>query len=104
MAVNSSIVSVDTNDLVGETQNVYKTVSIMAKRANQISAELKKEIQSKMEAFAPASDNLEEIIENREQIEISKYYEALPKPNLLAIDEFTRGEVYFKDPYQGENP
>jgi DNA-directed RNA polymerase subunit K/omega len=80
------------------TQNIYETVAIISKRSNQIGAKIKEELNSKLAEFAPASDNLEEIFENREQIEISKHYERLPKPSLLAIDEFLEGETYFRNP------
>src|SRR3954470_13411826 len=80
------------------TGNVYETISIIAKRANQISSELKDELNSKLSEFNTASDNLEEIFENREQIEISKYYERLPKPTLVAIQEFVDGKIYHRNP------
>ncbi len=84
-------------ELEKETGNIYKSITIMAKRANQISVEMKEELNVKLEEFASYSDNLEEVFENREQIEISKYYEKLPKPALFAIQEFKDGKVYFKD-------
>lgn len=78
--------------------NIYEDVVIIAKRANQIGREMKEELNSKLEEFATTTDNLEEIFENREQIEISKYYEHLPKPVSIAIKEFLEGNVYFKNP------
>ena len=80
-----------------ETENVYKTVSVISKRARQISASLKEELNSKLAEFASTVDNLEEIFENREQIEISKFYERMPKPTTLATDEFLEGEILFRD-------
>ncbi len=80
------------------TGNVYESISIIAKRANQISSELKDELNSKLSEFNTASDNLEEIFENREQIEISKYYERLPKPSLVAVQEFSEGKIYHRNP------
>ena len=78
--------------------NVYEAIYIIARRANQISREIKEELHSKLEDFASHTDNLEEIHENREQIEISKYYERLPKPSLIAVQEYTEDKIYFRNP------
>jgi len=86
----------DINRLDNETNNIYQTVMIMAKRANQISVELKQELNRKLEEFAYYTDNLEEVFENREQIEISKYYERLPKPTLIATQEFLDDDIYYR--------
>jgi DNA-directed RNA polymerase subunit K/omega len=86
----------DVNRLDQETNNIYQTVMIVAKRANQISVELKQELNRKLEEFAYYTDNLEEVFENREQIEISKYYERLPKPALIATQEFLDDNIYFR--------
>lgn len=80
------------------TGNVYESVVIMSKRANQISTQMKEDLNRKLKEFASANDNLEETFENREQIEISRYYEKLPKPTLLATEEFVDGSIYFRDP------
>ncbi len=80
------------------TGNLYKSIAIIAKRANQISAALKEELHAKLEEFATSSDTLEEVSENREQIEISRFYERLPNPAILAKEEFLRGETYWRDP------
>lgn len=85
-------------DLSQQTGNIYETVRILGKRANQISVEMKQDLDAKLQEFASYSDNLEEIFENHEQIEISKFYEKLPKPTLLAIDEWEHEEVYFRNP------
>ena len=85
-------------DFTTGTNNVYETVSILSKRANQISLEMKEELNQKISEFATSSDNLEEVFENREQIEISKYYEKLPKPTLIALTEFEEGKVYYRNP------
>ena len=85
-----------------ETNNVYESVAIIAKRANQLSAELKEELNGKLAEFASNTDNLEEIFENREQIEISRHYERMPKPPLVAIQEFLDGEVYYRNPAKEE--
>lgn len=83
------------NDITG---NIYESVAILAKRSNQIAQELKEELNSKIEEFATPNDNLEEVFENREQIELAKYYEHLPKPTLIAINEFLNGQIYFRNP------
>ena len=85
-----------------ETGNIYESLAIISKRANQISADLKEELNSKLNEFATHSDNLEEVFENREQIEISKFYEKLPKPSLLAINEFLEDKIYYKNPSKEE--
>jgi len=85
-------------DLCDETGNIYETVAIIAKRANQISVQIKEDLSKKLAEFASYNDSLEEVFENREQIEISRYYEKLPKPTLLATQEFIEGKVYWRDP------
>jgi DNA-directed RNA polymerase subunit K/omega len=85
-------------DMDNPTGNLYQTVAIVAKRANQISVQMKQELNIKLEEFTSFTDNLEEVFENREQIEISKFYERLPKPTLIAIQEFMEGKVYFRTP------
>lgn len=88
----------DVRQLDKDTANIYEAVAIISKRANQISAELKEELQGKLNEFATHTDNLEEVFENREQIEISKFYERLPKPANIAIQEFVDNKVYFRNP------
>ena len=85
-------------DLCEDTGNIYESVAIIAKRANQISAQIKDDLSKKLAEFAPYNDSLEEVFENREQIEISRYYEKLPKPSLLATQEFVEDKVYWRDP------
>lgn len=87
-------------DLWQETGNVYETVAIIGKRANQIAVEIKQELSKKLQEFASYTDNLEEVFENREQIEISRFYERLPKPTLIATEEFIDGNIYFRNPYK----
>ncbi|HOI31362.1 MAG: DNA-directed RNA polymerase subunit omega [Bacteroidales bacterium] len=82
------------------TGNIYETTAILSKRANQISIEMKEELNKKIAEFASSSDNLEEVFENREQIEIAKFYEKLPKPTLIAIQEFLNDEIYFRNPHK----
>lgn len=88
----------DLRDLDEKTGNLYESIAIISKRANQISSEMKEELTNKLAEFASHTDNLEEIFENREQIEISKYYERLPKPSLIAINEFLENKIYFRNP------
>ena len=78
------------------TDNIYESVMVVARRANQISVEMKQELNAKLEEFASYTDNLEEVFENPEQIEISKYFERLPKPSLIALSEFDEGEIYHR--------
>ena len=85
-------------DLCEDTENIYESVAIIAKRDNQISADLKTELSKKLQEFASSSDNLDEVFENREQIEISRYYEKLPKPSLIATQEFREGKIYYRNP------
>ena len=86
----------DMRKFINHTGNVYETLAILGKRANQISAELKEELSGKLEEFNTHTENLEEVFENREQIEISRYYEKLPKASLLAIQEWLDDEIYFR--------
>ncbi|MCM1377319.1 MAG: DNA-directed RNA polymerase subunit omega [Clostridium sp.] len=89
-----------TRDMIAmseQTGNVYETVCIIGKRANQIAVELKKELEKKLQEFS-SNDNMEEVSENREQIEISKIYERLPKPTLLATQEYIEHKLYFSNP------
>lgn len=88
----------DVRELWKETGNIYESVAIIAKRANQISIEIKQDLNKKLQEFASYNDSLEEVFENREQIEISRYYEKLPKPTLLATQEFIDGDIYWRDP------
>lgn len=79
-----------------QTGNLYEAISIIGKRANQISVEMKEELSAKLQEFATTQDNLEEIFENREQIEISKFYERLPKPHAIAVQEMIEDRIYFR--------
>jgi DNA-directed RNA polymerase subunit K/omega len=88
----------DMMKLSSDTQNIYETTMIIAKRANQISRDIKDDLEKKLQEFASYSDNLEEVFENREQIEISRFYEKLPKSTLIAAQEYEDGKVYFKNP------
>ena len=88
----------DLSDLAENVGNIYETVKILGKRANQISVVMKQDLDAKLLEFASYSDNLEEVFENHEQIEISRFYEKLPKPTLLAIDELEHDEIYSRNP------
>jgi DNA-directed RNA polymerase subunit K/omega len=95
---DTTTVTRNKNDFYEQTGNIYESVVIMAKRANQIGLEIKDELNQKIAEFASPTDNLEEIFENREQIEIAKYYEHLPKPTLIAVHEFLNEQIYFRNP------
>lgn len=88
----------DLVELAEDTGNVYETVCIMAKRANQIASEMRHDLEKKLQEFASLNDTLEEVNENREQIEISRYYEKLPKPTLIATQEFIDGKLFYRNP------
>jgi DNA-directed RNA polymerase subunit K/omega len=94
----SSTVTRDMMKLSANTGNVYETTMIIAKRANQISVEIKHDLEKKLQEFASYTDSLEEVFENREQIEISRYYEKLPKSTLIAAQEYEEDKLYFKNP------
>ncbi len=96
--VASSTVTRDLRQLDKTTDNLYESIVVISKRANQIAVDVKEELNGKLAEFASNNDNLEEVFENREQIEISKHYERMPKPTLIAIDEFLHDKVYFRNP------
>jgi DNA-directed RNA polymerase subunit K/omega len=95
-AINPYVETRNLDAITQKTGNLYESLVIISKRANQINAQLKEELHNKLTEFASSSDNLEEILENREQIEISRYYERLPNPCIIATEEFLRGDVYFR--------
>jgi len=95
MATNPSIITRDTDKIAAKTGNLYESVAIISKRARQISSKVKEELNNKLAEFASGVDNLEEVFENREQIEISKFYERMPKASSLAIDEFLADGTYY---------
>jgi DNA-directed RNA polymerase subunit K/omega len=98
MSAPLTTITWDTENLITPTGNIYESVMIIAKRANQISKEMKDELSKKLQDFTTYTDNLEEVFENREQIEISKYYERLPKPAAIAGLEFMENRIYFRNP------
>ncbi|WP_248723411.1 DNA-directed RNA polymerase subunit omega [Seonamhaeicola sp. ML3] len=93
-------VTYDRNQVDEPTENIYESISIIARRAEQINTEIKKELIDKLEEFATYNDSLEEIFENKEQIEVSKFYEKLPKPHALAIQEWLTDKIYFRNTEQ----
>ena len=94
----TNTVTRDMQDFRDKTGNVYESIAIMGKRANQIAVEIKDELKKKLDEFSSSQDNLEEVFENREQIEISRFYERLPKPTLIAAQEFSEDQVYYRNP------
>jgi DNA-directed RNA polymerase subunit K/omega len=103
---NAPVTTVTRNldSLNNGTDNIYETVIVVSRRSNQISVEMKQELNKKLEEFASFTDNLEEVFENREQIEISKFYERLPKPTLIALQEFEESKVFFRNPDKPAKP
>ena len=96
MVTQASIVTRDFEELVKDTNNIYESVAIISKRSRQIAVNIKEELNAKLAEFASTVDNLEEIFENREQIEISKFYERQPKPTSVAIDEYLEGDIMYR--------
>ena len=94
----TNTVTRDVMDLCKDTENIYESVAIIGKRANQISADIKAELNKKLQEFASPTDTLDETFENREQNEISRFYERLPKPTLMATEEFIEGKIYYRNP------
>jgi DNA-directed RNA polymerase subunit K/omega len=96
ISTSNNIETRDVNELKNKTGNLYESIAIIAKRANQINISLKEELHNKLEEFASHTDSLEEIHENKEQIEISRAYERMPNPALLATQEFMDAKVYYR--------
>lgn len=92
-----STVTINKNEFDEKTGNIYEAISITAKRAIQINSEIKKELLEKLEEFATYSDSLEEVFENKEQIEVSKFYEKLPKPHAMAVEEWLLDRIYYRN-------
>lgn len=90
-------VTYDRNKIDAPTNNIYEAISIIAKRAAQINGDIKKELLEKLDEFATYNDSLEEIFENKEQIEVSKFYERLPKPHALAVQEWLENKIYYRN-------
>jgi DNA-directed RNA polymerase subunit K/omega len=98
-----STITRNASDLGDKVGNLYESLAIISKRADQIGRDIKEELNAKLSEFASSSDNLEEIFENREQIEISKYYEKLPKPLALAMVEYENDQIYYRNPSNEED-
>jgi DNA-directed RNA polymerase subunit K/omega len=102
MAIQPSVVTRDLEKISTPTGNLYESVSVISKRARQIAVNIKEELNSKLAEFATTVDNLEEVFENREQIEISKFYERMPKPTSTATEEFLEGKLSYRMRTEGE--
>jgi DNA-directed RNA polymerase subunit K/omega len=96
-------VTYDKNRIEEPTENIYQSIAIMAKRATQINEDLKRELIDKLEEFATHNDSLEEVFENKEQIEVSRFYEKLPKATAIAVQEWLEDKIYFRDPKDSDN-
>jgi DNA-directed RNA polymerase subunit K/omega len=96
-SISAYIETRNLDELASKTGNLYKSINVISARSSQMNSKLKEELHRKLEEFASATDNLEEVFENREQIEISRYYEKLPKTTITALQEFLSDETYFKD-------
>ncbi|PVW16529.1 DNA-directed RNA polymerase subunit omega [Marixanthomonas spongiae] len=94
--------TIDKNKVDAPTENIYEAISIIAKRATQINSDIKKELLEKLDEFATYNDSLEEIFENKEQIEVSKFYERLPKPHALAVEEWLNDKIYYRNTKEEE--
>ncbi len=94
----STTVTYDKDAIEASTDNIYEAISIIAKRATQINTDLKKELIEKLDEFATYNDSLEEVFENKEQIEVSKFYEKLPKPTAIAVEEWLQDRIYHRTP------
>lgn len=98
-----STVTRNMNEIEAVTGNIYESCVVIAKRSDQLSVDLKEELIGKLNEFASSTDNLEEIFENREQIEISRFYERLPKTNAIALKEFLEDKVYQRTPSENKD-
>ena len=95
-------ITLERNELVKDTSNIYESISILAQRATQISEEIREELQAKLAEFATNTESLEEVFENKEQIEISRFYERLPKPHAMALQEWLEDKIYYRKPEETE--
>jgi DNA-directed RNA polymerase subunit K/omega len=99
-----STVTYDRNEIEAPTQNIYEAISVISKRSEQINTDIRRELIDKLEEFATFNDSLEEIFENKEQIEVSKFYERLPKPHALAVKEWLDDKIYYRTTEEEETP
>ncbi len=95
--------TIDKNLVDAPTNNIYEAISVISKRATQINSEIKKELLEKLDEFATYNDSLDEIFENKEQIEVSKFYEKLPKPHSLAVQEWLEDKIYYRNTKETED-
>lgn len=93
-----STITYNKDEIEAPTENIYEAIAIIAKRAEQINSDLKKELVDKLDEFATYNDSLEEVFENKEQIEVSKFYERLPKPTAIAVEEWLNEKIYYRTP------
>ncbi|WP_457616224.1 DNA-directed RNA polymerase subunit omega [Lutibacter sp.] len=98
----TTTITYDRSKIEEPTGNLYEAITILAKRAQQINGDLKNELIEKLEEFATYTDSLDEVFENKEQIEVSKFYEKLPKPTALAIQEWLEGKIYYRNPEESQ--
>ena len=98
----STTVTYDKNKIEAPTDNIYEAITIIAKRAQEINSDLKSELIEKLEEFATYTDSLDEVFENKEQIEVSKFYEKLPKPTAMAVQEWLDSKIYHRNPEESE--
>lgn len=98
----ASIITRDMDNIAKPSGNIYQSVAVISKRARQLSTTIREELSGKLAEFASTVDNLEEVFENREQIEISKFYERMPKPSTIAIEEFLDHQIRYRIPEQEE--
>lgn len=94
--LDANVSARDLTEMVSGTENIYETLSIISRRARQLGVDLKHELDQKLEEFAEVTDAIEEVVENKEQIEISKFYERLPNPAIIATREYLDGELYHR--------
>jgi len=92
-----STITYNREEVEAKTSNIYEAISIVAKRANQVNSDLKKELIDKLDEFATYNDSLEEVFENKEQIEVSRFYERLPKPTAIAMEEWLTDQIYYRN-------
>ena len=93
----STSVTYNRNKIDAPTENIYEAISVISRRAEQINTDIRKELIDKLEEFATYNDSLEEVFENKEQIEVSKFYERLPKPHALAVQEWLEGKIHHRN-------
>ena len=101
--LNPSVTPRNIGEMVDQTSNIYESLAVISKRARQLSMDLKQELHSKLDEFASTTDAIEEISENKEQIEISKFYERLPNPVLIATEEYLEHDLYFRNKEKRED-